>query len=165
MKKVPVQFTLNGEDIAEFIDSGTTLLAALRERIGTFSSKGGCHQGTCGACTVIVDGRLQLGCLTLAESCENRSVETLESLGDASHLHPLQEAFMTEFAAQCGYCTSGMILAAKALLDRNPDPNRAEVEEAIAGNICRCTGYQPIIAAILSAARKINGADTDRMTA
>ena len=118
------------------------------------SAKFGCGQGTCGVCTVLVDGEPHLACLTLAETCAGRSIETATSLADGPHLHPLQTAFMEHFAAQCGFCTSGMLMAAKALLDRNHAPTREEVAEAISGNICRCTGYEPIINAILDAASK-----------
>ncbi len=152
-KKVPVQFTLNGEEKAEFIEGGTTLLKALRERFGDMSPKGGCHQGTCGSCSVMVDGDLHLSCLTLAESCEGRSVETVAGLAKDGVMHPLQRAFLDGFAAQCGFCTPGMIMAAKALLDQNPNPTRDEVVEALSGNICRCTGYEPIINAVLAASR------------
>ena len=109
-------------------------------------------RGTCGTCTVLVDGAPQLACLTLAETMEGRAIETASGLADGPTLHALQEAFMRNFAAQCGFCTPGMLMAAKALLDRNPSPGREEVVEAIAGNICRCTGYEPIITAILEAA-------------
>ncbi|MFH2016258.1 MAG: (2Fe-2S)-binding protein [Pseudomonadota bacterium] len=153
MAKVPVQLTLNGSERAEFIVSGQTLLHALRDRFGDTSPKGGCHQGTCGACSVIVDGELKLSCLTLAETCNGSYVETTAGLASDGILHPLQRAFLDGFAAQCGFCTPGMIMAAKALLARVPDPSREEVIEAISGNICRCTGYEPIIQAILSAAR------------
>lgn len=152
-RKVPIQLTLNGEERAEFVETGSTLLKALRERFGDTSPKGGCHQGTCGACSVMVDGELRLSCLTLAETCEDRSVETVSGLAGGGVMHPLQQAFLDGFAAQCGFCTPGMLMAAKALLDANPDPTRDEVIEAISGNICRCTGYEPIIAAVLSAAR------------
>lgn len=151
--KVPVQFTLNGDERAEFVESGATLLDALRDRLGDTSPKGGCHQGTCGACSVMVDGQLVLSCLTLAEDCGGRDVATAAGLAGDGVLHPLQRAFLDGFAAQCGFCTPGMLMAAKALLDQNPDPSREEVIEAISGNICRCTGYEPIIQAILSAAR------------
>ncbi|QRM57405.1 (2Fe-2S)-binding protein [Sinorhizobium sp. BG8] len=152
MTKVPVQFTLNGEEKAEFAESGATLLKVLREKIGDMSVKGGCQQGTCGSCSVIIDGALHLSCLTLAETCDGRSVQTTAGLEDAGVLHPLQRAFNEGFATQCGFCTPGMLMAAKALLDSNPAPSREDVIEAIAGNICRCTGYEPIIQAILSAA-------------
>jgi carbon-monoxide dehydrogenase small subunit len=153
MAKVPIQFTLNGEEKAEFVESGATLLAALRGKIGDTSPKGGCNQGTCGACSVIIDGELRLSCLTLAETCNGASVTTTAGLAGDGVLHPLQRAFMDAFATQCGFCTPGMIMAAKALLDRTPDPSREDVVEALAGNICRCTGYEPIIQAVLAAAR------------
>ena len=151
-KKVPIQLTLNGEERAEFVESGSTLLNVLRDRFGDTSPKGGCHQGTCGACSVMIDGELKLSCLTLAETCEGRSVETTAGLSSGGVLHPLQRAFLEGFAAQCGFCTPGMIMAAKALLDQTPSPSREDVVEALSGNICRCTGYEPIINAVLSAA-------------
>jgi len=150
--KVPLQFRHNGRDVALFVGAGTNLLTALRDQVGDMTPKFGCGQGGCGACSVLIDGELHLACLTLAVSAEGRSVETLESLKDGPRLHPLQQAFMDRFAAQCGYCTPGMLIAAKALLDRNPNPSRTEVVEAISGNICRCTGYEAIIEAILDAA-------------
>lgn len=153
MTKVPVQFTLNGLEKAEFVESGSTLLEALRDKMGDLSIKAGCRQGTCGSCSVIIDGELRLSCLTLAETCGGCSVETTGGLAEAGVLHPLQRAFTEHFATQCGFCTPGMIVAAKVLLDRNPQPTRDEVVEAISGNICRCTGYEPIIQAILAAAR------------
>ena len=152
--KTPLQFRHNGRDVALFVDGGANLLVALRDQLGDMTPKFGCGQGGCGACTVLVDGAAQLACLTLAASVDGRSVETLESLKDGPRLHPLQQAFMDHFAAQCGYCTPGMLMASKALLDRNPSPTRAEVVEAISGNICRCTGYEAIIEAVLDAAQR-----------
>ena len=152
MAKTPVQFTHNGREVAVFVDGGMNLLVALREQIGDHSPKFGCGQGGCGACTVHVDGEPTLACLTLAESVAGRSVLTADGIKNGPTLHPLQRAFMDNFAAQCGYCTPGMLMAAKALLDRNPNPSRTDVVEAISGNICRCTGYEPIIAAVLAAA-------------
>ncbi len=154
MAKTPVEFRLNGADKAVFVDGGGNLLDALRRGVGDTSPKFGCGQGTCGVCTVLIDGEPQLACLTLAETCNGRSIETALGLSNGPNLHPLQLAFMEHFAAQCGFCTSGMLMAAKALLDRNTAPSRAEVVEAISGNICRCTGYEPIINAILDAAGK-----------
>jgi len=151
MAKKPVTFTLNGAERAAFAEEGQNLLDFLRRGVGDLSPKYGCGQGGCGACTVLVDGEPQLSCLTLAEAVAGRRVETTAGLGRGAP-HPLQEAFMEHFAAQCGYCTPGMLMAAKALLDRNPRPSREEVVEAIGGNLCRCTGYEPIIAAILAAA-------------
>jgi carbon-monoxide dehydrogenase small subunit len=147
----PVTFALNGEAKAAFTEDGQNLLDLLRRGVGDLSPKYGCGQGTCGACTVLVDGEPHLSCLMLAETVQGRRVETAAGLGQA-RLHPLQEAFMERFAAQCGYCTPGMLMSARALLDRNPRPSREEVIEAIAGNLCRCTGYEPIIAAILDVA-------------
>lgn len=153
MAKVAVEFTLNGSERAEFVESGATLLSVLRGKMGDTSPKGGCHQGTCGACTVMVDGDLRLSCLTLAETCKGKDIRTTAGLAEGDVLHPLQRAFEEAFAAQCGFCTSGMITAAAALLERNPNPDRTDVIEAISGNICRCTGYEPIIRAVLLAAR------------
>jgi carbon-monoxide dehydrogenase small subunit len=152
MTKKPLQFRLNGASKAVFVDDGQNLLNTLRREVGDFAPKYGCGQGGCGACTVLIDGELHLACLTLAETCEGRSVETTSGLADGPRLHPLQTAFIERFAAQCGYCTSGMLMAAKALLDRNPSPTREDVVEAISGNLCRCTGYEPIINAILDCA-------------
>lgn len=151
--KSPVEFRLNGEEVATFAEGGANLLDVLRESIGDLSVKGGCWQGTCGTCTVLIDGAPRLACVTLAEACAGRSIETTSGLRRGPDLHPLQSAFMEHFAAQCGYCTPGMLMAAKALLDRNPSPTREQVVEAIGGNVCRCTGYEPIIQAVLAAAR------------
>ena len=152
MSKTPVQFRHNGADVAVFVDGGANLLSALRDGVSDTSPKFGCGQGTCGACTILLDGEPRLACLTLAETAAGGSVETADGLKTGPELHPLQAAFMAAFAAQCGFCTPGMLMAAKALLDRNPSPSRAEVVEAISGNICRCTGYEPIIEAVLAAA-------------
>jgi carbon-monoxide dehydrogenase small subunit len=154
VSKTPVQFRLNGREVAAFVAGGANLLTTLREGLGDFSAKHGCGQGTCGACTVLVDGAPQLACLTLAETAEGRSVETASGLKAGAAYHPLQEAFMEHFAAQCGFCTPGLLMVAKALLAENPRPSREEVVQAIAGNICRCTGYTPIIEAILDAAAR-----------
>lgn len=154
MARIPLQFTLNDSARAVFVDSVTNLLDALRRGVGEFAPKFGCGQGTCGVCTVLVDGEPRLACLTLAIACEGSRIETVSGLADGPVLHPLQEAFMEHFAAQCGFCTPGMLMAAKALLAANPNPSRDEVIEGIAGNICRCTGYEPIIAAILAAAAR-----------
>ena len=164
MAKVPVQFTLNGEERAEFVESGTTLLKALREKIGDMSVKGGCQQGTCGSCSVLIDGELRLSCLTLAETCEGAAIETTAGLAEGGVLHPLQRAFNEGFATQCGFCTSGMLMSATALLADNPRPSRDDVARAISGNVCRCTGYEAIIDAILagaSAARAETAAAAD----
>ena len=153
MAKKPVQFRLNGSEKAVFVDDGQNLLDVLRRGVGDLTPKYGCGQGTCGTCTVLIDGEPHLSCLTLAETIDGRQVSTTAGLARGSELHPLQAAFMDGFAAQCGYCTPGMLMAASALLERNPDPSREDIVEAISGNICRCTGYEPIINAILAAAQ------------
>jgi aerobic carbon-monoxide dehydrogenase small subunit len=152
MAKKPVTFTLNGAERAAFADEGQNLLDFLRRGIGDTTPKYGCGQGTCGACTVVVDGRTTLSCLVLAETVAGKRVETAAGIAQGARLHPLQEAFMDHFSAQCGFCTAGMLVSARALLDRNPRPTRDEVVEAISGNLCRCTGYEPIIEAVLAAA-------------
>jgi carbon-monoxide dehydrogenase small subunit len=154
MPKTPLQFRHNGREVAVFVDGAANLLTALREELGDLSPKFGCGQGGCGACTVLIDGEPALSCLILAESVAGKSIETADGLKNGPELHPLQTEFMDNFAAQCGYCTPGMLMAAKALLDRNPTPSRVEVIEAISGNICRCTGYEPIINAIVAAAAR-----------
>jgi aerobic carbon-monoxide dehydrogenase small subunit len=148
----PVTLTLNGTERAGFAHEGQSLLDFLRRGLGDLSPKFGCGQGTCGACTVTVDGETHLACLVLAEAAQGREVRTAAGLAQGATLDPLQEAFMEHFAAQCGFCTPGMLVSARALLDRNPRPSREEVIEAISGNLCRCTGYEPIIAAILAVA-------------
>ena len=153
MSHVTLDFRLNGRKRTELIAGGETLLSLLRHRLDTTSIKQGCRQGTCGSCTVIVDGEPRLACITLAATCEGCAIETAESLPGHGGLHPLQQAFMDHFAAQCGFCTTGMLMAAKALLEANPSPTREDVVDAISGNICRCTGYEPIIEAVLVAAR------------
>jgi len=155
MARTPLQFRHNGRDVALFVEGGTNLLVVLREMVGDVTPKFGCGQGGCGACTVLIDGDAHLSCLTLAEAVEGRSVETLDGIKNGPNLHPLQRAFAEGFAAQCGYCTPGMLMAAKALLDKNPQPSREQVVEAISGNICRCTGYEPIINAVLAAAASL----------
>jgi carbon-monoxide dehydrogenase small subunit len=156
--RTPVTFTLNGSERAAFAGPGQNLLDFLRREVGDLSPKYGCGQGTCGACTVSLDGAPVLSCLILAETIGGRTLRTAAGLADGARLDPLQEAFAAHFAAQCGYCTPGMLIAARALLDRNPRPGRDEVIEAISGNLCRCTGYEPIIAAILAAAAERAGA-------
>ena len=154
MAQTPLQFQHNGREVAVMVNGAVNLLTVLREMLGDVTPKFGCGQGGCGACTVLIDGQSHLSCLTLALAVEGRAVETLDSLKDGAKLHPLQQAFMDHFAAQCGYCTPGMLMSAKALIDRNPNPTRAEVVEGISGNICRCTGYEPIINAVLAAAAR-----------
>jgi carbon-monoxide dehydrogenase small subunit len=129
----------------------------LRDKIGLTGTKKGCDTGQCGACTVLLDGKPINSCLVLAADANGKEILTVEGLGRDGKLHPLQETFMQEGAVQCGYCTSGMLLSAKALLDENPSPGEDEVKKAIAGNLCRCTGYVRIVKAVLVAARKMGG--------
>ncbi|MEM8645213.1 MAG: (2Fe-2S)-binding protein [Pseudomonadota bacterium] len=158
MSKTPVTFRLNGQDAAAFADPGSNLLDFLRRAVGDLSPKYGCGQGTCGACTVLIDGEPHLSCITLAETVSGRDVRTAGGLANGPTLDRLQEAFIDKFAAQCGYCTPGMLMAATALLDKNPNPSRQDVIDAIGGNICRCTGYEPIVDAILEESRNTRGA-------
>ena len=157
MAKTPVTFTLNGSETAVFVEQGGNLLDELRRTVGDLSPKYGCGQGTCGSCTVLIDGEPHLSCLTLAETVEGRQIQTAGGLAEGPDLHPLQQAFVEGFAAQCGFCTPGMLMAAKSLLDRKSNPSREEIIEAIAGNLCRCTGYEPIIDAIQKAALQLQG--------
>jgi len=143
-KTTPVQFRLNGSEKAVFVEGGQNLLDTLRRDIGDFAPKYGCGQGTCGVCTVLIDGEPHLSCLTLAEAAANRSVETTSGLANGPDMHPLQETFMENFAAQCGFCTPGMLMAAKALLDKNPSPTREEVVEAISGGRGDLRQYLPL---------------------
>ncbi len=147
-----VRFTLNGDPVEVGVNDGETLLEALRERFGLTGTKQGCDLGDCGACTVLFDGEPVLSCLVLAADAEGHSVLSIEGLSNGEQLHPLQKAFLDEGAVQCGYCTPGMILTAKALLDVNPDPTEAEIRRAISGNLCRCTGYTKIVGAVRRAA-------------
>ena len=152
MSKIHVTTTVNG-DAAEFLtDSGTTLLDGLRDHLGLTGSKEGCGSGDCGACSIIVDGRLVCACLMLAAEAEGRRIETIEGMAQGSELHPLQQKFLEHAALQCGFCTPGLLVAAKALLDTNPDPTEEETRYWLAGNLCRCTGYDKVIRAVLDAA-------------
>lgn len=156
--KHEITFQLNGEEKAVAIEPNLTLLQLLRDRLGVTSPKRSCEQGECGACTVILNGKAVNACLVLAVSVQGKRVETVESLAKGGELHPLQTAFVDIAAAQCGYCTPGMLLAAKALLDANPDPTYEEVKEGLSGNMCRCTGYVKPVKAVLAAAEELRAA-------
>ncbi|MGH6718401.1 MAG: (2Fe-2S)-binding protein [Alphaproteobacteria bacterium] len=147
-----VRTTING-DAAEFIcDADESLLDVLRNRLGLTGAKEGCGTGDCGACSVTLDGRLVCSCLVLGAEAEGRSIGTIEGLADGDRLHPLQQKFLDHAALQCGICTPGFLVAAKALLERDPDPSETEVRYWLAGNLCRCTGYDKIVRAVLDAA-------------
>jgi len=143
---------LNGEELSIQIRADALLLDVLRDQLGLMGTKEACGQGECGACTVLLDGQPVTSCLVPALKAQGREVLTVEGLASGGELHPLQKAFIEHGAVQCGYCTPGMLMSAKALLDRNPHPTEEEVKEAISGNICRCTGYVKIVEAIKAAA-------------
>jgi aerobic carbon-monoxide dehydrogenase small subunit len=149
-----VTLHVNGVDRSFMAKPETTLLLALREQLGLTGAKRGCAQGACGSCTVLLDGAPVVSCLVPAATIDGAEVATVEGLADGPRLSDVQQAFLDGFATQCGFCTPGMIMSAEALLSRNPDPTAAEVNEAISGNVCRCTGYEPIVSAILDAARR-----------
>jgi carbon-monoxide dehydrogenase small subunit len=147
----PLTMTLNGESVTVEVEPFELLVDVLRDRLGLTGTKIGCSEGECGACTVIMDGQAVLSCLLPAMKAHGREVVTIEGLSRDGELHPLQQAFIEKGAVQCGYCTPGMIMSAKALLDENPQPSLDEIEEAVAGNLCRCTGYFQITEAIEAA--------------
>ena len=155
MSKLHITAMVNG-DTAEFLcDPGDTLLAALRGPLGLTGTKEGCGSGDCGACTVLLDGAMVCSCLVLAAEAEGRRVETVEGLTEGGALHPLQQKFLEHGALQCGFCTPGLLVAAKALLDSNPDPSEEEARYWLAGNLCRCTGYDKVIRAVLDAGQAL----------
>ncbi len=151
--KSMIQLTVNGESVEAAVESNKTLLQFLREDLGLTGTKHGCGLGDCGACTVILDGKPVNSCLVLAVQANNREVLTIEGLVEDGNLHPVQQSFVEHGAVQCGFCSPGMILSAKALLEDNPKPDEKEIRTAISGNLCRCTGYQKIVEAIQSAAQ------------
>ena len=147
-----ISATVNGDPQEFLADTGMTLLDALRDELGLTGSKEGCGSGDCGACTVIMDGRMVCSCLVLAVEAEGRILQTIEGIAEGGRLHPVQEKFLEHAALQCGYCTPGFIVATKALLERNPDPTESEVRYWLAGTLCRCTGYDKIVRAVMDAA-------------
>lgn len=151
-----IQVTVNGESYVMEIPAQRTLLDFLRQDLELMGTKSGCETGDCGACTVLLDGKPINSCLVLAVEADGKEVLTVEGLAKGLELHPLQEAFIEHGAIQCGYCTSGMLLAAKALLDEIPRPTENEIKEALAGNLCRCTGYYGIVKAVMAAAERMN---------
>ena len=152
-----VAFELGDREVEVVVRPLTTLQSVLRNQVGAMATKEGCRQGGCGSCTVLVDGEPMLSCLLPVENVAGRRVTSVESITPPEGLHPIQEAFVEGNAFQCGYCTPGMVMVAKALLDHEPDPTHEMIAEALIGNVCRCTGYQPIIAAIGAAAGALQG--------
>jgi aerobic carbon-monoxide dehydrogenase small subunit len=158
MPGIHVSTTVNGDRLDYVCEPDETLLDCLRDRLGLTGAKEGCGTGDCGACSIILDGRLVCSCLVLGVEAENREIETVEGLADGDDLHPLQRKFLEHAALQCGICTPGFLMAAKALLDRNPSPTEEEIRFGLAGNLCRCTGYDKIVRAVQDAAKELQGA-------
>ena len=150
-----VSSTINGDQIEFACEADETLLDALRDRVGLTGVKEGCGTGDCGACSIMLDCALVCSCLVLGAEAEGRKVETVEGMSDGDQLHPLQENFLKHAALQCGICTPGFLIAAKALLDNNPDPTETEIRYALAGNLCRCTGYDKIVRAVQATAKSM----------
>ena len=158
MAKIHVTTTINGSETEFLCEPNQTLLDALRDTLGLTGSKEGCGSGDCGACSVTINDRLVCSCLVLAPEAEGQKIETIEGMADGEKLHPLQKKFVELAALQCGICTPGFIVAGKALLERNPDPTDTEIRYWLAGNLCRCTGYDKIVRAVLDAAAEMRGA-------
>ena len=155
MSRLHITTTINGDAVEFLTDPGATLLDVLRDELLLTGSKEGCGSGDCGACSVIIDGRLVCSCLVLAAEVDGQRVSTIEGLAQGGRLHPLQQKFLEHAALQCGFCTPGLLMAAKALLDANPDPTESEARYWLAGNLCRCTGYDKIIRAVMDAAAEL----------
>lgn len=158
MAKLHVSTTINGEPMEFLCDPGQSLLDALRGTLGLTGTKEGCGTGDCGACSITLDGRLVCSCLMLAAEAEGRALATIEGMADGEELHPLQQKFLEMAALQCGICTPGMLIAARNLLERNPDPTETEVRFWLAGNLCRCTGYDKIVRAVMETAEEMREA-------
>ena len=161
--KQALTLKVNGDRYEVFVEPSRTLLEVLRDELSLTGAKEGCGEGDCGSCTVLIDGRPELACLLLAASVQGHDIVTIEGLAQANSLDPLQESFIEQGAIQCGYCTPGMILSAKALLKRTPHPSREEIKWGISGNLCRCTGYQKIIDAIEAASKKASSPKEGRV--
>ncbi|MEL0185400.1 MAG: (2Fe-2S)-binding protein [Hyphomicrobiales bacterium] len=157
MARKHVQTTINGDESDFLCDSNETLLSVIRNQLRLTGTKEGCSTGDCGACSVMLDGRLVCSCLTLAVEAEGKVIETIEGMSEDGNLHILQRKFIEHAALQCGICTPGFLIAAKALLERNPNPTETEVRYWLAGNLCRCTGYHKIVEAVMDAAAEMRG--------
>jgi aerobic carbon-monoxide dehydrogenase small subunit len=160
--KVRVSAKVNGEDVDFLCDPRQSLLECLRDILNLTGTKEGCNDGNCGACTVLLNGRLVNSCLMFGVEVDGQEVTTVEGLARSGQLHPLQQAFLDNAAIQCGYCTAGMLMASKALLDRNPDPTEDEARVWLAGNLCRCTGYDKIVRAVMDAAAVMRDGDSTK---
>ncbi len=158
MTKQHITTSVNGESVEYLCEAQQTLLDVLRDELGLTGTKEGCSTGDCGACSVIVDGNVVCSCLMLGAEAEGRQIETIEGMATADQLHPLQKQFLEQASLQCGFCTPGFLVAAKALLDKNPDPTETEIRFWLAGNLCRCTGYDKIVRAVQDAAAEMRGA-------
>ena len=158
MSRTQVTCTINGDEADFLCDDGQSLLDALRDELLLTGAKEGCGTGDCGACSILMDGRLTCSCLVFAPEAQGADITTVEGLADGDHLHPLQDAFLEGAALQCGVCTPGFLIAAKAVLDHNPDPTEAEIRYGLAGNLCRCTGYDKIVRAVQDAAARLREA-------
>ena len=158
MTQIHVSTTINGDAVEFLCEPQETLLDVLRDRLGLTGAKEGCGTGDCGACSVTLDGRLVCSCLVLGAEAEGSEIATIEGMADGEVLHPLQQKFLEHAALQCGICTPGILVAAKALLERNPDPTETETRYWLAGNLCRCTGYDKVIRAVLDAGAQMRGA-------
>lgn len=158
MNQIRVSATVNGDAVEYLCDADETLLDVLRDRLRLTGSKEGCGSGDCGACSVMLDGRLVCACLVLGAEADGCAVETIEGIAEGETLHPLQRKFLEHAALQCGICTPGILVSSKALLERNPEPTETEVRFWLAGNLCRCTGYDKIVRAVMDAAAEMKGA-------
>ena len=158
MSKRHITASVNGDPVEFLSEPGATLLDALRDELGLTGSKEGCGSGDCGACSVVLDGRLVCSCLVLAAEVDGHRVDTIEGMADGGVLHPLQRKFIEHAALQCGFCTPGLLVAAKALLESNPDPTESETRYWLAGNLCRCTGYDKVIRAVMDAGAELRQA-------
>ena len=164
-KKTPVEATINGEAVEFLCEPRQSLLETLRDVLELTGAKEGCSTGDCGACSVLVDGRVVCSCLMLGVEADGHDIVTVEGLADGARLHPLQQKFLEDASLQCGICTPGFLMSAKALLDRNPNPTEAAIRYALAGNLCRCTGYDKIVHAVLDAAKVMRESAGDRKAA
>lgn len=163
--KTHLAFNVNGDPVEVLVDPSQTLLDLLRDELELTGTKEGCGTGDCGACSVLVEGRLVCSCLVLGAEVQGKSVETIEGMADGEHLHPLQRKFLEHAALQCGICTPGVLVAAKSLLEHNPNPTETEVRYWLAGNLCRCTGYDKIVRAVMDAAAEMRQDPQLRATA